>query len=259
MAGDREKSLAAGMNDHVVKPIDPDLLFRALLKWIDPRRLEGRSVPQAAPAPALPADLAGLAPVRGVDWERALAHAGGQSARLHKRIASFLREYAPAPRLMRESLSDGDYAPLQALAHNLKSGATYLGMVPLAALAGTLEQELRAGRLDRMAVLAPDLIVMLDDVLDGLARVRALAAARQAPASGDAAVLVARLRAFLRSDDARAEDTLAELEALLAGGAHAAHLARVRAAVDEIEYGAALACLALLETDLGAPAMEGAA
>ena len=34
MTGDREKSLAAGMNDHITKPIDPDVLYRALKQWI---------------------------------------------------------------------------------------------------------------------------------------------------------------------------------------------------------------------------------
>ncbi len=256
MAGDREKSLEAGMNDHVVKPIDPDLLFRALLRWIDPRRLQGRSVPQPA-APATleaPASVAGagLAPVRGVDWERALASAGGQPARLHRRIASFLQEYGDAPRRMRDALAGGDYAPLQGLAHNLKSGATYLGMAPLAALAGTLEQDLRGGRLERIAMLAPDLVVMLEGALEGLARVHASAAA-DTPATpaapGDSAALLSRLRDFLRADDARADDALAELEALL-GGAHADLLAPLRAAVDDIEYDAALARLAPLEAAL---------
>jgi two-component system sensor histidine kinase/response regulator len=36
MAGDEEKSLEAGMNDHVEKPIDPDKLFSTLQKWIKP-------------------------------------------------------------------------------------------------------------------------------------------------------------------------------------------------------------------------------
>ena len=36
MAGDREQSLKAGMNDHVTKPIDPDVLFAVLLRWIKP-------------------------------------------------------------------------------------------------------------------------------------------------------------------------------------------------------------------------------
>ncbi|MBT3345447.1 MAG: PAS domain S-box protein, partial [Gemmatimonadetes bacterium] len=34
MAGDRERCLAAGMNDHITKPIDPEALFAALRRWI---------------------------------------------------------------------------------------------------------------------------------------------------------------------------------------------------------------------------------
>jgi hypothetical protein len=36
MAGDDQKSIEAGMNDHVTKPIDPDKLFATLQKWIKP-------------------------------------------------------------------------------------------------------------------------------------------------------------------------------------------------------------------------------
>jgi signal transduction histidine kinase/ActR/RegA family two-component response regulator len=34
MSGDRELSLAAGMNDHLTKPIDPQQLYKALTRWI---------------------------------------------------------------------------------------------------------------------------------------------------------------------------------------------------------------------------------
>jgi CheY-like chemotaxis protein len=249
MAGDHEKSLAAGMNDHVVKPIDPDLLLRTLVKWIAPQRLAGRVAPQVAPpqpAPIVPAAAPTVLPaVRGVDWHRALANAGGQHQRLRRRIAGFLQEYLNAPQLMRDALANGDYAPLQALAHNLKSGAAYIGATALATLAGTLEQDLRSGRAERVSVLAPDLIVALDSVLAGLARIDAA----QAPAvSGlDAGALLARLRGFLETDDARAEDALAELQGVLTDARHAAPLSAIRAAVDEIEYERALVHLDALE------------
>ncbi|RZA33755.1 MAG: hybrid sensor histidine kinase/response regulator, partial [Lysobacteraceae bacterium] len=70
LPSDRALSRLAGMNDHVTKPIDPDLLFCTLLKWIDPARLGGRPLPPpsaVAPAPFSPADPA-LPALPGIDW-----------------------------------------------------------------------------------------------------------------------------------------------------------------------------------------------
>ena len=40
MSGDREKSLGAGMNDHITKPIDVNMLYAALEKWIGASHLK---------------------------------------------------------------------------------------------------------------------------------------------------------------------------------------------------------------------------
>ena len=37
MTGDREAVLAAGMNDHIAKPIAIDEMFATLARWIKPR------------------------------------------------------------------------------------------------------------------------------------------------------------------------------------------------------------------------------
>jgi alcohol dehydrogenase class IV len=63
--------------------------------------------------------------------------------------------------------------------------------------------------------------------------------------------LLTRLEGFLRDDDARAEDALAELQAALQGTPHAEALAALRQAVDDIEYDTALARLAQLARALG--------
>ena len=40
---DRERCFAAGMNDFITKPFDPDDLFTTLLKWIGPRPANGQT------------------------------------------------------------------------------------------------------------------------------------------------------------------------------------------------------------------------
>jgi CheY-like chemotaxis protein len=249
MAGDRERSLGAGMNDHLAKPIDPDLLFRTLLAWIDPARLQGRAAP-AAQAEALPAaDTVLLPAVAGVDWEAALAGVNHQHARLIKRVRSFVQEYRAAPRQLADALATGDAAPLAALAHNLKSSAAYVGAYELAALARRIEEALRANEAERAAGMVPALIAVLDTILAGMAP---LAGPRDQPARAPDALpaLVARLGTQLAADDARARDTLAELEALLPAAAFVAHsapLAAIAHAIGELEYEAALAPFGELE------------
>jgi len=255
MAGDREKSLAAGMNDHVVKPIEPDLLFAALLRWIDPRRLQGRALPATVPVgtddEAAGADT--LPPLRGVDWDAALARAGGRPARLRRRIAGFVQEYGDAPARLRAALAQDDDVRLAVIAHNLKSGAAYIGAEALSAAAATLEQELRSGRREHLPLLAPELAAGLERTLAGLIRIAARppedsVKGADIGAAGLAA-LVARLDGFLACDDARAEDALDELQACLPARLAfdaAALLDLLRAAVHEIEYEAARAHLARL-------------
>ena len=256
MASDRALSRMAGMVDHVTKPIDPDLLFCTLLKWIDPARLHGRAVPAREPqdVPAAPQAVGQLPAVPGIDWRLALQNVDGQRSRLEKRAGSFVREYGAAPRILREALGSGDHGRLQSLAHNLKSSAAYVGALELSGAANRLEQDLRAGLYDRIGVQVPSLVTAAEAVLAGLADLAAAALPRALDLEALAplaAPLVARLEGFLRDDDARAEDALDDLAALLAGSAFEDGLAPVRRAVDEIEYAAALAPLATLAAALG--------
>ena len=271
MEGDRENSLAAGMNDHINKPIDPGLLFKTLLRWIDPARLAGSRValaPAAVPAgagvePATAAQrsdapgAAALPAVAGVDWDKALAGVEYKRARLHKRLRGYLQEYATAPDTVREALASGRPEPLQALVHNLKSSSAYVGALALAELANTVEQALRGGRREQAFALAPQLADALDAVLSGFAAIEAPPdAAPCAPA--DPARLLRRLDSLLREDDAQADDVLAELQAVLAGPAHQGLLTRLRAAIDDIEYASALALLAQLARALDVQLKEDA-
>ncbi len=252
MPEDQAKSLQAGMNDHITKPIDPDVLFRAMLKWIDPARLVGRAIP-GAPAAGNPPAAAAVAypPLAGVDWQYALARAERDPAILAKRMRSFCNEYGDGPALLTAALADGDWAQVERLAHNLKSSATYLGALGLAQLSDIVEAGIRDGRPERCTREAADMAKSLGIILAGFANALQPSAEANESQAADFGRLLRELDAYLRADDARSEDLLTELSALLAGSGHAALLARIQRAVDEIEYHDALKPLAELALALG--------
>ncbi|MYN03842.1 response regulator [Pseudoduganella sp. DS3] len=253
MPEDEAKSLAAGMNGHITKPIDPDLLFRALLHWIDPARLVGRTLPEAPPAaPGAAGAPPALAypPLAGVDWHYALARADRQPSVLARRMRSFCNEYGDGPAQLEAALAGGSWGPVERLAHNLKSSATYLGAPGLAQLADIVEAGVRDGRPERCLAEAREMAQVLAHILAGFANALQPAAsnadAGDASGAADLASLLRALESHLRADDARAEDVLTELAALLAASPHGGLVARMQRAVDEIEYHEALAPLAEL-------------
>ncbi|MCK7482221.1 MAG: response regulator [Candidatus Moduliflexus flocculans] len=97
MSGDHEKSIAAGMNDHITKPIDPEQLFGTLAKWIG--RREGSQKPaEACSGPNRSAgqrtDASGADPAGGaarVRSGRGSAAADGQPGALPQAAGEFRR------------------------------------------------------------------------------------------------------------------------------------------------------------------------
>ncbi|SHM75761.1 Signal transduction histidine kinase [Duganella sacchari] len=251
MAGDRDRSIAAGMNDHVTKPIVPEQLFRTLIKWIPPSRLSARRAQASATMQMAPPPIdyvgatAPLPAIPGVDWQLALDSVDRQRGRLDKRIRGFLQEYQPAAQTVREAMAGGHHDILFSLAHNLKSTAAYIGAFHLASQAQAFEQALRTDHKDRLPMLAAELADGLDLVVGGLAQLGEPPAPTRYR-DDDAALLISRLEAYLRSDDASAEDVLAELRALPVMARYPEQIAAIRQAVDDIEYQAALAPLGAL-------------
>jgi two-component system sensor histidine kinase/response regulator len=153
MAGDRERSLAAGMNDHVTKPIDPGQLFAALQKWIKPA-VERIVVPKGLPAsggspvPDAPAQAVqaktnadGLPEsLPGFDLAAGLARLTGNKSLYRKLLLDFGANYGGAAAEIREALAVKDFNRAHGLVHNLKGLAGNLAAVDLQAAAVAMEK-----------------------------------------------------------------------------------------------------------------------
>ena len=173
MSGDRERSLQAGMNDHLTKPISPASLEEVLVRWMP--------IPEPAPqlreAPALAApDPDGL-PVElpPFDMAAALVRANGKPGLLRRMILQFREQYANAVPMLKNHLVDNQPEEAYRLVHSLKSVAALLEAKELAAAALAIERVLRSlktgGRAEESsAPQNPDgsALVNLPGMLDAL-------------------------------------------------------------------------------------------
>ena len=162
MASDRERAFAAGMDDHIAKPIDVARMFEVLARWMAPGA--GRR-PAPPPEPSDP-----LAQVPGLDAAVGRAAAGHNDPlyrRLLLRFGDMQRDFGPQ---MQAALAH-DLPRARRLAHDLRSVSGALGMGPLSRLAGQLEESVRHGEGQADALAA--VLAQLQPLIEALDRLPA--------------------------------------------------------------------------------------
>jgi two-component system sensor histidine kinase/response regulator len=131
---ERRRCLAAGMNEHIAKPIDPGLLFETLARFL---KMPGGSAAPVTPGPEE------MLKVDGLDVKDGLTRVGGNKPLYLKLLRQFADQYADAGAQIAEHLANGDSSTAQRLAHTLKGLAGSLGARSLQDEAGAIEKRLR--------------------------------------------------------------------------------------------------------------------
>ncbi|MBB5022876.1 transporter substrate-binding domain-containing protein [Desulfurispira natronophila] len=159
MARDRDKSLEAGMNDHITKPIDPEELLRVLAAWIKPATRRADTV-EASPGmeqeenedqkehprqmPQMP----------GVNTSLGLSRASGNQTLYRKLLAGFQSRHLGSAQEMERLLRAGQVQDAVRVAHTLKGTAANLGMDELSEAAGALMHGLESKARDSESLIA---------------------------------------------------------------------------------------------------------
>ncbi|MDJ0818516.1 MAG: PAS domain S-box protein [Desulfobacterales bacterium] len=146
MAGDEQKSLDAGMNGHVTKPIDPDQLFAALKQWIKPaaERVAVAAEPMPDQPPAAEQAVSGEddlpETLPGFDLAAGLSRLMGNRRLYRKLLVDFGTKYTNAADDIGKALDDGDFDQAHGLIHNLKGLSGNLDATALQKATVGLEQ-----------------------------------------------------------------------------------------------------------------------
>jgi len=197
MQGDRDLCMKAGMNDHVAKPIEPEDLWNALLKWIKPRqRMQEEQLPSGIP---------------GLDMTTGLRRVRGKKLRYLSMLRKFVTGQVGTGMAIRSALANGDRSTAERLAHTLKGVAGNIGASELQQMAELVETGIRNGLtlqsvdsdLATLTLALDLLLVRLQETLPAEAVVKSIPIDREKLKD-----VCARLDASLADDDAEAGDIL---------------------------------------------------
>jgi len=147
METDIEKCHAAGMLDHIAKPIDPHDLFAKLIKWIKPRTTEGdrmTKVPvRQTEEPSTPESTQQLLDIPGLDTALGLTRVMGNRKLYRNLLRKYIENQCKAPEQIRQSLDAADMETAERQAHTAKGVSGNIGASQLQALAAELEKAIR--------------------------------------------------------------------------------------------------------------------
>ena len=251
MAGDREKAVAAGMNDHIAKPIDVKEMFAVLGQWIEvaERRRNSQTPPPKlrddAPTVQIP-DLAEIDMVAG------LKHMGG-SASLYLEILDKFRE-SQADAI--ERIQAGDAQTAQREAHTLKGLAGNIGAHDLQNAAARVEAALKnsEGKLDE---LLPELKTRLNTILTELKRLAEMNLPIEESAQDSSKgkpipteKLLTELYALVEDDDTEAVNLLDRLLARFTGTEQEQIMKNIAKLIHDYEFDEALEALDSFQSDM---------
>ncbi len=224
MAADREACLAAGMNDHLAKPLDVERVYTALLGWIAPKQRPA-APPAAAARPAPPpAQDTALPQISGLDTAAGLRQVGGRPDRYAALLRAFASGHRGAVGAISDAVTGGEPMHAARIAHTLRGTSATIGAKELAGLAVPLEQALKDGapgwemHLAAVAGALRELVRGLDAWSGTPAPVSPAPAQPPPGGSVDPAVLD-ELDALVDSYDSRALEVVADLLRELGPGA----------------------------------------
>ena len=163
MTGDKEKSHQAGMNDHITKPIDPEKLLHAMLKWIPHGE---RPIPThlTSAVSALNKDKIDnhqLPELPGINTNVGLGHVSGNHELYLNLLKKFKINYDRVTEKIKTALSNKDNELALRIAHSIKGVAGSIGALELQRTGEKLELAIKNSELDTI----DKQLCQFDDVL----------------------------------------------------------------------------------------------
>jgi len=192
LGADRDACLAAGINDHVDKPVYPATLYEKMLRWLDESRKTPRVAPVDAPVraaarPPEPKAIDLLEGIAALDVVRGMSLFAGQGTLYMQALGYFVDLYGDGLPAVDRFIAGQPGATREAVGrevHSMGGAAAALGAIELENAAHDIDAMVRGGQAGPAgdAPLRARLDRLRDDLADLVARLRN-ALGRRAPAT----------------------------------------------------------------------------
>ncbi len=133
---DRDACMAAGMNDHIAKPVAPDVLYATLARWLPLRR-----APVPSESDQKSAEL--LKQLVGLDSSFGMQAVRGRIETYLRLLAKFTETHSADFANLRRALAEQNREEARRIAHSLKGVSATLGAVHINQASIALEQAIR--------------------------------------------------------------------------------------------------------------------
>lgn len=172
MAGDKEAVMAAGMSDHIGKPLNIEAMFITMAKWFKPSARAEAAGSEVQVKKRTDKDSKFPKELPGINIKRGLANMMKNEKLYMRLLMRFKDSQANFKQRFDATQKEADPQAAQRCAHNLKSTAGSVGATGIESMAATLED---ACARHESAQVLDALVVAIDaavqHVIDGLAQV----------------------------------------------------------------------------------------
>ncbi len=156
MAGDRDKCLAAGMDDYLAKPVRPEEVRTLIERWGTKAALDSQATTNDSSAATLTLLTQTQAPMNelpAVDLDRLNEFSDGDPNNLAELATLYLNQTTKQLEELRVAIQANDPAAVRRLAHSCSGASATCGMKRIVPLLSTLEQQGEAGHLTQATAL----------------------------------------------------------------------------------------------------------
>ncbi|WP_158752108.1 response regulator [Acidobacterium sp. S8] len=240
---ERQRCLDAGMNDHISKPIDPDVLFATLARWVKPLHVNASATRAKQDGP--PTDVI-VPQVKGIDLDGGLKRVAGNKRLYRDLLGQFAQKQGDAETQISEALRNGDRQLAERVAHTVKGVAGNIGITQIQSASARVEKAIREND-PAIPVLLAEFSKLLQSqiqlIVTGLNETQPEPPDTHANSTFDANAVsaeVVRLRRLLEASDGDAGEAFSKLQDAFAGRVENARLNALSDDIRDFEYESAL-------------------